>query len=59
MKATMVSIITSALLFTFGCNYDYGESYGKFKEEKDKTESNSEQKNTEGAVPSGEADSKN
>ena len=44
MKATMVSIITSALLFTFGCNYDYGK-YGK-----DKTETNSEQKNEDGAT---------
>jgi hypothetical protein len=33
------------LFLTFGCNYDYGE-YGK-----DKTESNSEQKNTDGAPP--------
>ena len=44
MKVIMVSIITSALLFTFGCNYDYGK-YGK-----DKTETNSEQKNEDGAT---------
>ena len=44
MKAIMVSIIASALLFTFGCNYDYGK-YGK-----DKTETNTEQKNEEGAT---------
>ena len=39
MKAIIVSIIALALLFTFSCNYDYGK-YGK-----DKTETNSEQKN--------------
>jgi hypothetical protein len=32
MKTIMVSIIVLALLFTFGCNYDYGK-YGKDKKE--------------------------
>jgi len=40
MKTIMVSIIVSALLFTFGCNYDYGK-YGKDKKE-------TEQKNETG-----------
>ena len=44
MKVIMVLIITSVLFFTFGCNYDYGK-YGK-----DKTETNTEQKNEEGAA---------
>ena len=44
MKAIMVFVIVSALFFTFGCNYDYGK-YGK-----DKTETNIEQKNEEGAA---------
>jgi hypothetical protein len=41
----MIFIITSALLFTFGCNYDYGK-YGK-----EKKEAGAEQKQEEG-VPS-------
>ena len=45
MKAIMVFIITLSLFLTFGCNYDYGK-YGK-----DKAESNSEQKNADGATP--------
>ena len=45
MKTIVVFIITLSLFLTFGCNYDYGK-YGK-----DKTESNSEQKNTDGATP--------
>ena len=44
MRAFMISIITSALLFTFGCNYDYGK-YGK-----DKKETDAEQKQEEGAT---------
>ena len=40
MKTIMVSIVISALLFTFGCNYDYGK-YGKDKKE-------TEQKNETG-----------
>ena len=40
MKMIMVSIVVSALLFTFGCNYDYGK-YGKDKKD-------TEQKNTAG-----------
>ena len=44
MKATIIFIITSALIFTFGCNYDYGK-YGK-----DKTETNAEQKGDEGTA---------
>ncbi len=40
MKTIMVSIIVSALLFTLGCNYDYGK-YGKDKKE-------TEQKNETG-----------
>ena len=44
MRAFMIFIITSALFFTFGCNYDYGK-YGK-----DKTEPNSEQTSEGGAV---------
>ena len=43
MKTTMVFIITSALIFTVGCNYDYGK-YGK-----DKKETGTEQKQEEGA----------
>ena len=43
MRALMISIITAALLFTFGCNYDYG-TYGK-----DKKETGAEQKQKEGA----------
>ena len=30
MRAFIISIISTALLFTFGCNYDYGK-YGKDK----------------------------
>ena len=44
MKTTMVFIITLSLFLTFGCNYDYGK-YGK-----EKSESNSEQKNADGAT---------
>ncbi len=44
MRAFMISIITSALLFTFGCNYDYGK-YGK-----DNKETDAEQKQEEGAT---------
>ena len=44
MKAIMVFIIIPVLFFTFGCDYDYGK-YGK-----DKTETNTEQKNEEGAA---------
>ena len=44
MRTLMIFIITSALLFTFGCNYDYGK-YGK-----DKKETGAEQKQEE--VPS-------
>jgi len=44
MRTLMISFITSALLFTFGCNYDYGK-YGK-----DKKETGAEQKQEE--VPS-------
>ena len=43
MRAFTISIITSALLFTFGCNYDYGK-YGE-----DKKETGAEQKQEEGA----------
>ena len=43
MRAFMISIITSTLLFAFGCNYDYGK-YGK-----DKKETGTEQKQEEGA----------
>jgi len=45
MKEIMISIVASALLFTFGCDYDYGK-YGK-----EKTESNSEQTPAEEASP--------
>ena len=45
MRAFMISIITAALLFTFGCNYDYGK-YGK-----DKKETGAEPKQEKG-VPS-------
>ena len=45
MKEIMISIVASALLFTFGCDYDYGK-YGK-----EKTESNSEQMPAEEASP--------
>ena len=45
MKIIMISIVASALLFTFGCDYDYGK-YGK-----EKTESNSEQTPAEEASP--------
>ena len=45
MKTIMISIVASALLFTFGCDYDYGK-YGK-----EKTESNSEQTPAEEASP--------
>ena len=37
MKAIIVLMISSALFFTAGCNYDYGK-YGK-----DKKETNAEQ----------------
>ena len=53
MKAIIISITISVLIFTFGCNYDYGK-YGK-----NKTESAPDQTNVEGAVPSEEAGSKN
>ena len=43
MRRFIVFIFTSALLFTFGCNYDYGK-YGK-----DKNETGAEQKQEEGA----------
>ena len=43
MRALIISIITFALLFTFGCNYDYGK-YGE-----DKNETGTEQKQEEGA----------
>ena len=43
MKEINIFIITSALLFTFGCNYDYGK-YGK-----DKKDTGTEQKQDEGA----------
>ena len=42
MKSIIAFIITSALLFTFGCNYDYGK-YGK-----DKKDTNTEQTSEEG-----------
>ncbi len=45
MKEIMIFSIASVLLFTFGCNYDYGK-YGK-----EKTESNSEQTPAEEASP--------
>ena len=45
MKSIMVFIITSALLFTFGCNYDYGK-YGK-----DSKDTKTEQKGEEGTTP--------
>ena len=45
MKTIMISMVASALLFTFGCDYDYGK-YGK-----EKTESNSEQTPAEEASP--------
>jgi len=45
MKTVMVFMVTLSLFVTLGCNYDYGK-YGK-----DKTESNSEQKNTDGTTP--------
>jgi len=45
MKIIMISIVASALLFTFGCDYDYGK-YGK-----EKTESNSEQTQAEESSP--------
>ena len=42
MKIILSLVITSALFFTVGCNYDYGK-YGK-----DKTDTNTEQKSEEG-----------
>ena len=45
MKKIMVFGIAAVLLFTFGCDYDYGK-YGK-----EKSESNSEQTQTEEASP--------
>ena len=45
MKEIMIFSITSVLLFTFGCDYDYGK-YGK-----EKSESNSEQTQTEETSP--------
>jgi hypothetical protein len=45
MKEIMIFSIASVLLFTVGCNYDYGK-YGK-----EKTESNSEQTQAEEASP--------
>ena len=44
MKTIMVSIIASALLFTFGCNYDYGK-YGKDKKETEQNDSTGETSN--------------
>ena len=44
MKAIIIFIITSVLIFAFGCNYDYGE-YGK-----DKKDSNTEQTSKEGTA---------
>jgi len=44
MKTIMVSIIISALLFTFGCNYDYGK-YGKDKKETEQNDSTGETSN--------------
>ena len=41
MKSMMLFIVTSALLLTLGCNYDYGK-YGK-----DKKDTNTEQKSEE------------
>jgi|TARA_B110000914_G_C15431030_1_gene431344 hypothetical protein len=45
MKEIMVFSIAVVLLFTFGCDYDYGK-YGK-----EKSESNSEQTQTEETSP--------
>ena len=42
MKIVMGFMVALSLFVTLGCNYDYGK-YGK-----DKTESNSEQKNEDG-----------
>ena len=44
MKSMMLFIVTSALLLTLGCNYDYGK-YGK-----DKKDTNTEQKSEEGTA---------
>ena len=44
MKMIMVSIVVSALLFTFGCNYDYGK-YGKDKKETEQNDSTGETSN--------------
>ena len=45
MKEIMIFSIAAVLLFTFGCDYDYGK-YGK-----EKSESNSEQTQTEETSP--------
>jgi hypothetical protein len=44
MKMVMVLLVALSLFVAVGCNYDYGK-YGK-----EKTESTSEQKNTDGAT---------
>jgi hypothetical protein len=44
MKMVMVFLVVLSLFVVVGCNYDYGK-YGK-----EKTESNSEPKNTDGAT---------
>jgi len=45
MKEIMIFSIAAVLLFTFGCDYDYGK-YGK-----EKSESNAEQPQAEEASP--------
>ena len=45
MREVMIFSIVAVLLFTLGCNYDYGK-YGK-----EKTESNSEQTQAEESSP--------
>ena len=44
MKILMVLLVSLSLFLAVGCNYDYGK-YGK-----EKSESNSEQKNEDGAT---------
>ena len=46
MKSILIVLVTSVLIFSLGCNYDYGK-YGK-----DKTESGSSETNIQEPVPS-------